>query len=199
MNRANKAHKPAKKNQKSLNKAPKRAKSTSAKKSVASAPLTSSFNNNINNNKIGHLLSTSQRSFTTRLPMKSMKAFGAVTPPSQPQFQLQPLNFTSFFPQSARFAPFNMAKRNLILKPKAPLDPEVDLLFEFNILKDAKPITELPDAEYPAWLWNIADTQQSLYDISKIPQDEMTIPTMRRKFKLERRDLIRNNNNSSRK
>eukprot|EP00461_Guttulinopsis_vulgaris_P001685 UN01685 len=87
--------------------------------------------------------------------------------------------------------PHKITKRGLIHSPKQPLDNEVELRLDFNVLKDAPPLVELEDHEYPEWLWDIAKPQLSLYDIGRIPQEDWDIPILRRKFKLERRDIIK--------
>jgi len=164
--------------------------------------LSSSITNNNSPKSLSNLStpillpSQQKRSLMTKQTMKPLN-----TPSNQFPFPSPlPSTIPSFAPsQKFNNTMFTLAKRGLILKPKAPLDPNQDLLFEFNILKEAKPIVELPDSEYPDWLWTVADPQQSLYDISKIPEAEMNITTMRRKFKLDRRELIRNNNNATRK
>ena len=194
--KATKAQQPKAQNKakKPVQKQPKRTKMTKASKPTPMSLSTP-------------LIQQQQRSFMTA-PQQQLNLFKKSTSLSSTSasplatsttaYVLPAFTSTQMY-QPMSLAPFHIAKRGLILKPKTPLDKEVDLLMDFNVLKEAKPIVELPDAEYPAWLWHVADPQQSLYDISKIPQDEMTIPTMRRKFKLERRELIKGNNNTTKK
>lgn len=116
----------------------------------------------------------------------------------------QPSTLKSSFIQPSKFQlqqqnPLTMAKRGLILKPKQPLDNNVELRLEFNVIKAAEPIVELPDDQYPAWIWNLGNPDKSLYEIGKLQEDDMDLATVRRKFKLERRESIKSSNTLRRK
>lgn len=138
---------------------------------------------------------------TTKAAKRTTTATTAATAAFLPTFLAPSAQsmFTPFGAPSALNTPFTMAKRTLIHKPKAPLDNDTELRMDFNVLKAAEPIAELEDDQYPEWIWTVADLQPSLYELSKVPENEMTIEQVRRKFKLDRREIIKGNNTSARK
>lgn len=72
-------------------------------------------------------------------------------------------------------------------------------LNEFQPLKEAPVIEELPDKDYPEWLWTVHLPLPTLADLKKIGFENMTEQQRKRFFKLQRREIIKANNTSTAK
>lgn len=135
--------------------------------------------------------------FLRATSMSAVPMFAAATPTTTPAMLTTPFN--AFNMPSVLNTPFTMARRGIIHKPKTPLDNDTELRMDFTVLKASEPIVEMEDDQYPEWIWTVADLQPSLYELSKVPEEEMTIEQVRRKFKLDRRGIIKGNNTAQRK
>lgn len=52
----------------------------------------------------------------------------------------------------------------------------------------------MPDAEYPAWLWQLAEPRPPLSQLRRVEEDELTLEQQQRRLKLENREHIRTQN-----
>uniref|UniRef100_A0A0A9X2R6 54S ribosomal protein L37, mitochondrial n=1 Tax=Lygus hesperus TaxID=30085 RepID=A0A0A9X2R6_LYGHE len=67
-------------------------------------------------------------------------------------------------------------------------------LKELQVLKASAPIVELPDAEYPSWLWTINQPTLTFTQMQELGLEKLSTKQRARFFKLQRRLHVKQKN-----